>query len=57
MGSAYCAFLVMEGGQLGSVMTTFSLSSENKTERSPDKEYYISIYDGESSIPDFYFLT
>jgi len=32
--------------KLGSVMTTFCLPSENLIERSPDKEYCISIYDG-----------
>ena len=31
----------------GSVMTTFCLPSENKQERNPNKEYCISLYDGE----------
>lgn len=33
--------------KLGSVMTTFSLPVENLNKRSPDKEYCISVYDGE----------
>lgn len=36
--------------KLGSVMTTFSLPSENKEDRSPDKEYCLSVYDGESRL-------